>query len=154
MRSKFLGNVIFTAYGHQNVLGTHRSTLEITMEPDLTLRGDCIIGIRANQSAITIREKIIDLLKLPTSHVVTRFSAGGFNDEVRGFGSSKIDLSSGKSLVWRKSSYVDSRTIAIRCDKAARDLNRGLIKFLQDPNSVLQVVIEVSEPAMPISRTT
>lgn len=154
MHSQSLKKVVFTAYGHPNMLGNHQSTIAVTLESDLTIRGDCIIGVRATQSALTIREKIGDLLRTPSCQVVTRFSAGGYNEEVKGFGAPGLALSSDKSLVWRTSTHVDPRTIAIRCDKAAKDLSRGLIQYLQDTNAILQVVIEVSVPAMSKSRTT
>lgn len=154
MHSKSLEKVVFTAYGHPNVSGIHKSTLEVTMESDLASKGDCIIGVRGTQSALTIREKIGDYLRTPACQVVTRFSAGDHNDKVRGFGSPELVLSSHNSLVWRTSTHIDPRTIAIRCDKAARDLDRGLIQYLQDSKSILQVVIEVSVPAISKSRTT
>ena len=39
-----------TAYGHENILGTHKTTLEITKEDSLTKRGDCVIAIAANKA--------------------------------------------------------------------------------------------------------
>ncbi|MGA7043503.1 MAG: DUF371 domain-containing protein, partial [Nitrososphaeraceae archaeon] len=40
--------VIF--YGHANIRSVHPRTIEITKDPNLTLRGDCIVGISANKS--------------------------------------------------------------------------------------------------------
>ena len=37
-------------YGHQNIQSLHTKTLEITKERDLTLKGDCIIGVRSNKA--------------------------------------------------------------------------------------------------------
>ncbi|MEM3095074.1 MAG: DUF371 domain-containing protein, partial [Nitrososphaera sp.] len=40
--------VIF--YGHPNVQSLHGKTVEITKDEHLTLRGDCIIGVRASKA--------------------------------------------------------------------------------------------------------
>ena len=34
--------------GHKNILSLHEKTLEITKESDLTINGDCIVGINAD----------------------------------------------------------------------------------------------------------
>ena len=38
----------FLAYGHKNVTSLHKSTFEITTDKDLTLKGDCIIGLNSD----------------------------------------------------------------------------------------------------------
>ena len=44
----FLEEII--AQGHPNVLGTHRTTIEITTEDFLTTNGNCIIGVMSSKS--------------------------------------------------------------------------------------------------------
>ncbi|MCK5388859.1 MAG: DUF371 domain-containing protein, partial [Candidatus Thorarchaeota archaeon] len=41
--------VRFKAYGHENVIGEHKTTVEITTEDYLTKQGTCIVGMEANQ---------------------------------------------------------------------------------------------------------
>jgi hypothetical protein len=144
MAKREQAQVTFTAYGHPNIRATHRSTLEVTTQPTLTLRGDCILGIRATQSPSTIDVAIGPLLRRPSSRITTRLSTGAVTEEIHGVGSPKLALRNTSSLVWRTSNYIDDRTIAIHCDKAARDIARELISRLQDAQAVLQVVIMVS----------
>ena len=41
--------VDFVAFGHKNVIGKHKTTVEITSENTLTLQGSCIIGVKMGQ---------------------------------------------------------------------------------------------------------
>ena len=43
-------NFKIKAKGHKNVLSKHKSTFEITKDKDLTLSGDCIIGLDIDKS--------------------------------------------------------------------------------------------------------
>ncbi|MFX1566314.1 MAG: DUF371 domain-containing protein [Promethearchaeota archaeon] len=131
----------FTATGHPNIQATHKSTFEVTMAPDLSLQGDCIIGVNASHSAQQINSLLGDALRHPKSHLLTYLSNGPITECIQGYGSPQLILQSPTSLVWRTSDYVDDRTIAIRCNKAARDLNRRLIESLQQPDSTLQVTL-------------
>ena len=38
----------FTVRGHNNVLALHKNTVEFTKDKELTLNGDCILGVDAN----------------------------------------------------------------------------------------------------------
>ena len=38
----------FNAYGHPNILGIHKTTLEFTKDEELSLDGDCIVGVKAD----------------------------------------------------------------------------------------------------------
>ncbi|MHA2376118.1 MAG: DUF371 domain-containing protein [Candidatus Thorarchaeota archaeon] len=42
--------VTFFANGHQNIIGEHRTTVELTTESFLTKSGTCIVGVQANLS--------------------------------------------------------------------------------------------------------
>ncbi|MCB1032493.1 MAG: DUF371 domain-containing protein, partial [Acidobacteria bacterium] len=37
----------FRARGHANLRATHHKTLEITRDPEISLRGTCIVGVAA-----------------------------------------------------------------------------------------------------------
>jgi hypothetical protein len=134
----------FTATGHANIQATHPSTLEITMDKDLTLRGDCIIGVAATHSAQTIGTLFRTTVRNKTSRIQTILRAEKHTEEVHGFGSPDLILANPVSLVWRKSRFIDDRTFAIGCDKAAADLNRDLVACLQNPDTTLHVAVIVS----------
>jgi len=138
-----LAQIIIRAQGHVNVQATHSSTFEVTLGSTLSIRGDCIIGVNASHSAQDINNLLGAILKRVDTKVRTHLSVGEITDQVQGFGSPHLLLTSPTSLVWRKSAFIDERTIAIRCDKSAKDLNRQLIESLQQPNAVLQVALVV-----------
>ena len=132
-----------TAKGHANVQATHASTFEITLDSHLSRQGDCIIGVEASHSAQDINNILGEALRHPGSQIHTYLSVGEISEHVQGWGSPKLILSEGTSLVWRTSDFVDARTVAIQCDKAAKDLNRALIALLQNPDTSLQVTLVV-----------
>jgi hypothetical protein len=134
---------VFTAHGHPNVRATHRSTLEVTTEPFLTKRGDCILGVSASHSLCSINSAIGWALRQPGSRVVTQFSVSDVTDKVEGFGSPGLILQAPISLVWRTSTHEDDRTVAVRCDKAALSINRRLVNELKNPSAILTVRIVV-----------
>jgi len=49
----------FIAYGHKNITSRHKTTLEFTKDSNLTIKGDCIVGIKADFSL----DKIKDFIK-------------------------------------------------------------------------------------------
>ena len=133
----------FTAKGHENIQASHKSTIEVTTDSHLTLRGDCIIGVTSSHSAQDLATFLEPALSLPRCRIRTILKVGAFTDTVIGWASSDLLLSDLSSLVWRTSTFVDERTIAIRCDKAAMDLDRQLVTALQNPQSVLKVQLVV-----------
>lgn len=133
----------FTAKGHENIQASHSSTLEVTTDSQLTKRGDCIIGVNASHSAKDLKPFIQTALRLPRCQLHTVLKVGVYTDIIVGWVSLDLPFSDSSSIVWRTSAYVDERTIATRCDKAAKNLNRRLVTALQNPQSVLEVQITV-----------
>lgn len=130
----------FCVYGHKNLLGTHKTTLEFTKDSELTLKGDCIVGVRADFDLAVIREfsenkKIIKIIiKIKTNsceETITAELNPGFD--------------SGTEMVIRKSSYICKRTFAINADKAAADIDRRLIEELKDENKKAEVIISTQK---------
>jgi hypothetical protein len=118
----------FKAYGHENVLALHRSTLEFTKEDFLTKNGDCILGIRADF------EKPLGF----AGKLLIRIECEGLTDELTAM--YNPDFDSG-SMVIRKSQFLDKRTFATGASKAACDINREIVKVLQAPGTVAKVNI-------------
>ena len=69
--------------------------------------------------------------------------AGGYSFSVHGNGSKKLTLKHPNDIVLRKSAFICSRTIAIKCDKASDDIPRTMIKKLQDPKTSGKLIIEI-----------
>jgi len=61
-----------------------------------------------------------------------------------GYGSNALEISHGHDIVLRKSNYVDSRTLAVSCDKSALDIPRNLVTLLTnaDTNGMLKISVE------------
>nr|WP_048055983.1 DUF371 domain-containing protein [Pyrococcus sp. ST04] len=126
--------------GHENVRATHRSTLEITKEDYLTPRGDCIICVSANKALKDFSEEVKNALR-KGKKVRIRITVGELVDEVVAYGSPELKFESDISIVIRKSTYIDGRTLAIRANKAARDIRREIVERLKNPD--IEAVIEV-----------
>ncbi|MFX0169976.1 MAG: DUF371 domain-containing protein [Candidatus Hodarchaeota archaeon] len=132
-----------TAQGHTNIRASHRSTFEVTTDSHLTLRGDCIIGVKATHSARTLNALLGNLLRKPLCQIYTTLRVGTVSETIHGWGSPKLLLTASSSVVWRTSSHIDDRTIAVRCDKAAQDLDRRLVELMQNPKTSLQVELVI-----------
>ncbi|RLF82996.1 DUF371 domain-containing protein [Thermococci archaeon] len=131
-------------YGHKNVKATHRSTLEITKEDYLTPRGDCIICVKANKGLKELSDEIKEALK-SGKKVKIRITADDIVDELEAVGDERLTFENEISMVIRKSEYVDGRTLAIRANKAARDIKRELVEKLKNPEQMVVVEIIADE---------
>jgi hypothetical protein len=118
--------------GHPHVLATHPTTFEVTAGSHLTRQGDCIIGIAAEKGAAGLSAEFRRVLADDRAVLVTTLSAGECSVEVRGRGSSKMALGHPTDLVWRRSSFVCPRTVAILCDRTAATLPGELIAGLRE----------------------
>ncbi len=129
------------AYGHENVLATNRTTLEITRETRLTLKGDCIIAIAADKAINDLSQKFRDLLRNDKAKLSILIEAGREKDIVNAVGNSQMVLRHPTDMVIRKSSYICRRTLAIQADKAACDLSRRLVEKLKNPKQKVKITL-------------
>jgi len=120
-----------TAYGHPNILANHKTTVEFTKERTLTPKGDCIIGINADKS---VQELSNELKSLTTKNkkIKCKIFTNNYEDEIIGRGHESLTLNHPSDIVLRKSNFICSRTLLINCNKAACDINRDLIRELQN----------------------
>ena len=123
------------------MLGNHPNTLEITKDSEISRRADCIIGVEANKACA-------DLHSLLVAHIKSRgrlkfvIKVKQHSFVFYGSGDSDLPLTDPREMVLRKSDFVSPRTIALRCDAAAIDLPREMIKLLQDPNTIGSMQID------------
>ena len=123
-------NFKIMAKGHENVLSLHKSTFEITKDKDLSLSGDCIIGLDIDKSMEDFPEEFKEKLANDDTKVIVELKTPNASDTIEGYGHHDLTLSHPTDLVCRKSTFVCSRTLMIKSNKAAIDLNRDLIKDL------------------------
>ncbi|WP_297505399.1 DUF371 domain-containing protein [Thermococcus sp.] len=124
--------------GHENVRATHKSTLEFTKEDYLTPRGDCILCIGADKGIDDLSDEFKAALRAGKKLLI-RIKVGELVDEVLAEGSPELVLDHPCSMVVRKSEYIDARTLAIRANKAARDIDRKIVELLKSPRTTAEV---------------
>ncbi|CAD5244813.1 DUF371 domain-containing protein [Thermococcus camini] len=133
---------IIRCRGHENVRATHKSTLEFTKENYLTPRGDCILCIEADRGINDLSEDFKRALKAG-KRLLIRIRVGDLTDEVLAEGSPELILEHEYSMVIRKSTYVDARTLAIRANKAARDIDRKIVELLKNAETIAEIELVV-----------
>lgn len=139
------------ARGHSNIKASHRTTFEITKDDYVTPRGDCIIAVKASKAAAELCDELKKAI-ISGSYVTLILILHPYNlvETAQGVGASTLTLEDTRSIVVRKSSFVDRRTIAIKSDKAAADLDRNFVKHLKNSDSILEVlVVAHNTPAAP-----
>jgi hypothetical protein len=129
-------NFKIKAKGHENVLSLHKSTFEITKDKDLSLAGDCIIGLDIDKSMEDFPEDFKEKLANDDTKVLVELKTPNASDTIEGYGHHDLTLSHPTDIVCRKSTFVCSRTLMIKSNKAAIDLNRDLIKDLANGESM------------------
>ncbi len=122
-----------TAQGHPNVLGTHRTTIEITQEDFLTTNGNCIIGIMSSKSVSEYSPKLKKAIQ-NGNKIEIEMIAGPFREKIIGIGHKDLALSNEISMVFRLSEFISDRTALINCSKSSIELDRNFINYLKDPS--------------------
>ncbi|GAB7016532.1 DUF371 domain-containing protein [Methanogenium cariaci] len=128
--------------GHPNIRALHQSTFEITKEEHLTYSGTCIIGVHADKGLCDLNPEFRKSLASDAALLVTTLSAGTETCTITARGSSRLTLNHPTDLVWRRSSYIDSRTIAIHADFTAKTIPRELIAAIADDKK-MKVDLEI-----------
>lgn len=131
------------ARGHENIKSSNRTTFEITKETFLTKRGDCIIAVGADKGSTDLNEEFKQTAKNEGAQMTITIESGNEVETVNALGSSQLMFTSQTDLVVRKSDYVCGRTLAIRADKAAKDLSRRLVENLRNPNQIIKIMLTV-----------
>jgi hypothetical protein len=133
-----------TFYGHPNVRSLHGKTVEITKDESLTLRGDCIIGVRASKACADLDEALRHRLRSNDSVVKIEIMVGCESFVINGRGDERFTLQNPHDIVIRKTNFVCPRTMSVKCDKASSDMPRTMIKMLQDKDAkgIFRITVE------------
>lgn len=114
----------FKAYGHKNITAKHKNTFEFTKEKDVSIVGDCILGVRSDYQLEELKEFLDGKEKI---QLVIR--SGKFVEKV--ICTVNHEFNDGTELVVRKSNFISKRTLGYFADKACIDFERELVKLLQ-----------------------
>lgn len=142
MRRKELKEII-NARGHENLISTHATTLEITKETHLTKEGDCVIAVGADKAMNDLTPQFKNALRRDTSRLVILIEADETTETINAHGSAHLILEHPTDIVVRKSDYISNRTLAIQADKAAKGLSRELVSKLKDPKQKVKITLIV-----------
>jgi len=129
----------FHAYGHPNILGTHKTTLEFTKDEDLTSNGNCIIGVKADFELSILKEFIKkNINKVITITIET--SDKRIKEAIHG----KLNpgFNSNREIVIRKTDFLSGRTLMINSNKSSFELDRNLIDYLKEKEAKITITIE------------
>jgi hypothetical protein len=137
-----LREVIF-GFGHENIMATHKTTLEFTKDTHLSKKGDCIVAVAAGKALADLSAEFKEKLRKPHAKLVILIEAGGVIEQVNAHGSPQLILTHPTDMVVRKSDYVCSRTLAVHADKAAQDLSKALVEKLKNPEQKVKITLEM-----------
>ncbi len=129
----------FSCYGHQNITSRHKNSLEFTKDSDVTLKGDCVIGVNVDFDLKVLKEFI---KKNKDKKVRMKITANSISDEVLFDLNPEFDDE--REIVIRKSSFLSLRTLGINSDKGADDLEKNLKKALSQ-NQKVYVTIDKTQ---------
>ena len=128
----------FHAYGHLNILATHKTTLEFTKDSELSLKGDCIVGVKADFDLDEIK-KIIDKSKNKKIEILIKTDDKKIQEGIEAELNPNFD--DNNEIVIRKTDFASQRTLAVRSNKAAFELKMELIDYLKQKNRIIVAII-------------
>jgi 16S rRNA (cytidine1402-2'-O)-methyltransferase len=123
--------VLIHCKGHPNIRASHAKTFEVTRDLDLTASGTCIIGVDAQyeEGALLALRGAVQMTLRCGPHEDT--ATARINPKYQ----------TGAPLIWRRMPTPEPRTFCIGLDKGASQLNRDLIKALQQEGAELEITV-------------
>lgn len=128
---------IFHAKGHHNVTSAHKSTFEVTMDKEIGIKADCIVGVSSDTKLEDFPPELRDVIKNENTVIKVHLETENANDEIIGYGHPELTLDHPTDMVIRKSEYKCSRTLMIKANKAAVDLKKELINDLKEGKELM-----------------
>jgi len=122
--------------GHENIRSNHQKTIEITKDSEVSVRGDCIIGVNATSSCFNLPKDLKEKLQDPKSKVQISIKVEQHEFIICGRGHEDLILTHKGDIVIRKSDFTCPRTLAVKCDKTANLIPREMVRLLQDPKTI------------------
>lgn len=130
-----------TCYGHKNIMATHQTTLEVTRDKEITKRADCIVGVKADKGIVDLSNEFKRRARERDSIIKVILRVDGMKETIIGRGHEELTFLHPNDIVLRKSTFTCPRTLMIKADKGAVDLDREFVKKLKDGK---KMVVEIS----------
>lgn len=124
----------FFCHGHENIRATHDKTLEFTKEGELTERGDCIIGVKADFDSSKLKEFIKGKEKIK---IVVE--CDGLKEEINC--NVNEEFCSDNEIVIRRSDFISDRTLGTRADKTCSDLSTEIVEKCKEKSAVIKIIL-------------
>lgn len=118
--------------GHKNVTSLHKSTFEITADTEIGPTADCIIGVGIDNPMPAFPDELRQKIADSNTKITVVLDSENGHDEITGWGHEDLTLTHPTDIVCRTSDYTCSRTLMIKANKAARDLDDNLIEDLKN----------------------
>jgi len=134
---------VFYAKGHHNVTSAHKSTFEVTMDKEMGIKADCIVGVASELKFEDFPDELREAIQNENTVIKIQLQTENGFDEIRGYGHPELTLDHPTDMVCRKSEFKCSRTLMIKADKAAIDLNNELINDLKEGKELEVKIIVV-----------
>ena len=131
----------FHAKGHKNVTSAYRSTFEVTMDKEIGIRADCIVGVSSKIKLEDFPLELRNAIKNENTLIKVQLETENAEDEIKGYGHPELTLDHPTDMVCRKSDFKCSRTLMIKSDKAAVDLKRELVNDLKEGKDLKVTII-------------
>lgn len=128
----------FNARGHKNILANHKNTLEFIKDAELSVSGDCIVGVGAEFSTQSLK-KIVSLHK----RLRMRIIVGKYSEEIEFTANRRFN--SKREIVLRLSEFSSDRTLGFRASKSSKQIDRKLVEKMRNPDQ--QIIVEI-EPVI------
>jgi hypothetical protein len=136
----------FLARGDPRITAEHRTTIEITREGIRSDAGDCIVATGAEVGLAGLPEALKNAAREKGVPMALILEAGGRREVITGMGDPSLSFSDEEEMVIRKSGYTCGRTLMIKADKAAKNLDRRLVELLKRKGRI-KVTVVVGEKA-------
>ena len=128
--------------GHRNMTSLHKSTFEVTKDAEIGPAADYIVGTSADKSMLNFPQEFKDRIADSNTKIKVILDTENGHDEITGFGHEDLTLTHPTDIVCRTSDFICPRTLMIRADKAARDLDGDLIEDLKN-EKIMEVTIKL-----------
>ncbi len=122
----------------------HKKSVEVTRDPELSRRGDCIIGVRSNKGCSHLDHRLRHAIGRDDAEIRIEIIVANLSLKIAGRGSCDLSVLDKRDIVIRKSGFCCPRTLSVLCDKAASDIPSNMVKKLQDPETegLLRITVE------------
>jgi len=128
----------FNVYGHENIQGKHKTTLEFTKDPELSLKGDCIIGVKADFDLEKLKKFIKDVKRIKMT-----LETGNLCDELEF--DVNPEFSDPEEIVIRMGDFKSKRTLGIKASRSAKMIKREIIDLMKFPKQRMVVKLEKAD---------